>query len=248
VPQQHFQVPERPTGASSGRRDAVMAASRHALVALLAIAIAACGAGAAPVNPATQPTTVSKVTLPPVTAAPAVTRDPPTEPPTPKHTPKPTPIPVPPKPTGLKFDEEIEAICTDDPREMCGIGDSTYTLSWKAPRTKGIEIRVYGLLECLSRPENPPDSSDGPCLVEGTKLPSSAKNLIAKAKASVGVVSWKADQSAAGCDMAEQILGPDGEVFYAIVLAAYNTAEKPSVFAIAAPGEWWTPEPGDMPC
>jgi hypothetical protein len=123
----------------------------------------------------------------------------------------------------------------------------TFTLSWKAPRTKGVEIRVYGLIECLSMPENPPDSSDGPCLVKGTKLPSSAKKLIAKVKASDGVVSWMASQPE-GCDMAEQIPGPNEETFYAIVLAAYNTDGKPSVFAIADPGEWWTPEPGDMPC
>ena len=226
-----------------------MAAPRSALVALLGITLVACGPGAGSVNPATQPTSVARVTLPPATAAPAVTPDPPTEPPTPTLTPKPTPVPVPPKPTGLKFDEESEAICDpDDPETMCGIGDTIYTLSWKAPRTKNIEIQVYGLLECLNRPENPPDSSRGPCLVEGTKLPSSAKKLIAKAKASDGVVSWRGDIDAGGCDMAEQFIGPHGEVFYAIVLAAYNTAGKPSVFAIADPGEWWTPDPGDVPC
>jgi hypothetical protein len=222
-----------------------MSSPRAGLVAFVALTLAACSAG-----PAAQPTAIAQATTPPVTAGPAVTPDPPTDPPTPKPTPKPTPTPVPapPKPSGVKLHEEIEGDCTDDPREMCAIGDTVYTLSWKAPRTKGIEIRVFGLLECLSRPENPPDSSRGPCLVKGTKLPSSAKKLIATAKASDGVVSWRGDTSAGGCDMAEQFLGPHGEVFYAIVLAAYNTAGKPSVFAIASPGEWWTPDPGDEPC
>ncbi len=216
-----------------------MSSPRTLLVALVALTVAACSAG-----PAAQPTAIAQATIPPVTAAPAVTPDPPT----PTPTPKPTPVPVPPKPTGLKFDEESEAICTGDPRDMCGIGDTIYTLSWKAPRTKGVEIRVYGLLACLNRPETPPDSSDGPCLVKGTKLPSSAKKLIAKAKASDGVVSWRGDIDAGGCDMAEQCIGPHGEIFYAIVLASYNSAGKPSVFAIADPGKWWTPDPGDVPC
>ena len=220
-----------------------MSSPRAGLVALVALAVAACSAG-----PATQPTAIARATMPPATAALVVTPEPSTGPPTPKPTTKPTPVPVPPKPSGLKFDEETEGDCTDDPREMCAIGDTVYTLSWKAPRTKGVEIRVYGLLECLSRPENPPDSSDGPCLVKGTRLPSSAKKLIAKVKASDGIVSWRGDQSAGGCDMAEQFIGPHGEIFYAIVLAAYNTAGKPSVFAIADPGEWWTPDPDDMPC
>jgi hypothetical protein len=220
-----------------------MSSPRAGLVALVVLAVAACSTG-----PAALPTSVAQAATPSITAGPVVTPEPPTDPPTPKPTPKATPKPVPPKPSGLKFDEETEGECTDDPREMCAIGDTVYTVSWKAPRTKGVEIRVYGLRECLSRPENAPDSSDGPCLVKGTKLPSTSKKLITKVKASDGVVSWRGDTSAGGCDMAEQFIGPHGEIFYAIVLAAYNTDGKASVFAIAEPGEWWTPDPGDVPC
>ena len=57
------------------------------LVALVALTIAACSAGQT-----TQPTVIDKVTMPPVTAVPAVTPkpEPPTEPPTPAPTHKPT--------------------------------------------------------------------------------------------------------------------------------------------------------------
>jgi len=215
-----------------------MSSPRAVLVALVALTIAACSPG-----PATQPTAVTQATTPPDAATPVVTPEPSTEPPTPKPTPKPTPrpVPVPPQPTKVTFGEHQREIKEGEEYEI------TYTVTWRAPRTKGVEIRVYGVLGCLSRPENPPDSSSGPCLVENTRLPASARKLIAKAKASDGVINWTVDLSDPGCDMAEQVIGPHKETFYAIVLAAYNRS-GPSVFAIADPGEWWTAALRDTPC
>ena len=63
--------------------------------------------------------------------------------PTPRPTPKATPVPVPPKPTGVTF--------TTDSVELPGptgtdeiTYQATHTVRWKAPRTEGVEIRVYG--------------------------------------------------------------------------------------------------------
>jgi hypothetical protein len=213
-----------------------------AVVTLVAIALAACGG-----TPAAQPTSVAQVTLPPVTAAPVVTPKPappterPTARPTPRPTPKPTPIPVPPKPTGVTFGVHEREINGGDDYEI------THTVTWKAPLTKDVEIRVYGVLECLGMPKDPPASSSGSCLVEHTPLPASALKLIAKAPASDHVVSWTALSSWGGCDLAEQILGPHEESYSAIVLAAYSTSGH-SVFAIAEPGGWWMPDPGDTAC
>ena len=67
---------------------------------------------------------------------------------TPKRTP--TPVPVPPEPTGVQLQlEEVESECDSNPADTCAIGDYVYTLSWKAPRTKGVEIRVYGVTTCF---------------------------------------------------------------------------------------------------
>ena len=137
-----------------------MSRPRAALVALVALTLAACSAA-----PATQPTAIAHGRMPPVAAAPAVTLEPTTEPPTPAPTPQPTPKPVPPKPTTVTFGEHQREIKEGEDYEI------TYTVTWRAPRTKGVEIRVYGILGCLSMPENPPDSSSGPCLVKNTKLP-----------------------------------------------------------------------------
>ena len=163
-----------------------MTASRLVLPALLGIALVACGAGAGSVKPDTEPTSVAQVTLPPVTATAAVTPDPEpaTEPPTPVPTPKPTATPspkpaagpVPPKPSGL----EIQTPCLLE----CGPDDlDGYRLTWKAPRTKGVEIRVYGVTRCFRT-----DDSEGECLLKGTELPDGVRVLLAKGPASKGVL------------------------------------------------------------
>ena len=99
--------------------------------------------------------------------------------PTPKPTPGPTPLAVPSPPSGATF----KITYPSDTRNKM-------TVTWKGPRAKGTEIRVYGVTACVAMPPSPREGSDGPCLVEHTPLPASARKLIAKAPASSGKVSW----------------------------------------------------------
>ena len=164
-------------------------------------------------------------------------------PPTPRPTPRDTPATVPPKPTGVMF--------TTDSVELPGPTGTdevtyqvTHTVRWKAPRTDGMEIRVYGVTECLSEPSNPSPGTSGPCLVEHTLLPPSVMALAATAAAATGEISWIAPRS---WECAGPPVGPDGLDYHAIVVAAYNAAGH-SVFAIANPGEWWRAGPDETIC
>ena len=154
-----------------------MARGRAALTVIVAAVIAACGASGAP---STVPTPADEVTASPtITASLAATDSPPsTSPP-----PAPTPVPVPPKPTGVTFDETRAG---DEPSST----EITQTVSWGAPRSEGVEIRVYGVTECLAKPANPAPDTTGPCLVEHTPLPESVRTLLATGPASGGEVSW----------------------------------------------------------
>jgi len=220
-----------------------MSSPRALLVALLALTVAGCSAG-----PATQPAGVAQVTSSPVTVVPAVTAEPttdsPTPNPTPKTTPKATTAPPPPKPTGVKFVDD-ERKCLD---EDCVRAKHTQTVLWKAPRTKGVEIRVYGVTECLAKPERPKPGASGPCLVKGTNLPSPVRTLLARAPASAGWVSWSWTQEEAECDPFAPVgIAPDGRAYDAVVVQAFNAQDRSS-FAIAEPGGWWEPAEDDTVC
>ncbi len=211
-----------------------MAAPRGVLLALLGIALASCGPVAASVNPATQPTGVARVTQPPVTAAPGVTPELFPHPP-PSLTPK--PIPVPPKPTGL----ELTLACGWGPDDEggCDTGTDGGVLTWQKPRTKGVEVRVYGVTKCFRT-----DAPNGPCLREHTLVPSKIRVLLAKGPASKGGLSFFQTLFAHtkdGCEYGYR--SEDGTAFYAIVVAAYN-ASGPSVFAIADEGRYDSDECG----
>jgi hypothetical protein len=207
---------------------AAMSGRRTAVVVLVAVALAACSAA-----PATQPTSVAEITRPPITATPAVTPkpEPPTEPPTHAATPKPTPsptakptsTPVPPKPSGLDF-----GYC-------CGLGgDGVSSLAWDKPRTKGVEIRVYGVTTCFPARDRSVDT----CLREHVTLPDGIGVLLAKGPASTGGLSW---QQGEGDDdrCAYEYLSKDGTSFYSVVVAAYNATDH-SAFAIADRGYYDT--------
>ena len=150
------------------------------LVTILAATIAACGAA-----PAGPPDKSPDVTLPsapnpgatpaspsPTAAAACAHRRTRSPKPTPPSTAK--PVPLPPKPSGVTFDVIGREIKNGDDYEL------TYTVTWKKPQTKGVEIRVYGVSRCLSIPEDAPYNSDGPCLVKGTTLPRGVLKLIAR--------------------------------------------------------------------
>jgi hypothetical protein len=212
-----------------------MSSRRAAVVALVAIALAACTAapGAGPVEPTTSGTSPTAATQPVETAtpsaAPGTTPAPEATPtstpePTPKPTPEPTPVPVPPKPTGISF-----SYC-------CGLGgDGRSGVSWTKPRTKGIEIRVYGVTRCF-----PADGgADESCIRPNTALPGAIRILLASAPASKGGVTWVQGETDTG-DCAYEFVSQDGTTFYSVVLAAYG-ASGHSKFAIADPG-WYNIE------
>src|SRR5262245_55191732 len=223
-----------------------MALGRAFLVAILVSAVAACGrlGTQSPVQIA-RPTEAAIV----ATASPVITAstslaptDPPPSPnpaPTTQPTPEPTPVPVPPKPTGVTFDQQrrggIDAL-TDE---------ITQTATWEAPRSKGVEIRVYGVTECVSKPANPSPGTSGPCLVGRTPLPGSVRTLLATAPASDGVATWSWTGT---FDCGPALAYPlDGPGYDAVVLAAYSPSGH-SKFAIAAPGSWYQPALDETVC
>ena len=141
---------------------------------------------------------------------------------------------VPPMPTGVKFDVHETDLGG-------GRLQKTATVTWRAPRSQGVEIRVYGVTECLSMPDPAPELSEGPCLLEHTRLPASALSLAATAPASTGRATWTwiEDWSGEGCQWYPPVSGRDGSWYESVVLAAYGASGR-STFAIAAPGSWCT--------
>lgn len=210
-----------------------MSGRQATLVAVLGAILAACGAGAepAPSDPGGVATPHATSSL--ARATPASTIN--VASPSLAATPKPTPVPEPPKPTGVTFDEQVRV--SDDE----AFAEITQTVTWREPRSEGVEIRVYGVTECIAEPASPPPATSGPCLVEHTPLPASVRRLLATAPASDGVVSWTWTEET-GCNP-----GPFSGEYSAIVLAAYS-ASGHSIFAIAAPGGWWRPAPGEVVC
>lgn len=215
-----------------------MVRRRAVLAAILGIVLSACGTSGVHSAPR-----VALSTDPPdVMFTPAAAS--PTPPATPEPTPKPkptsTPVPVPPKPTGVTFDEETRSI--DDGQ----FAEVTQTVTWGAPRSEGVEIRVYGVTECIAEPADPAPGTDGPCLVVQTPLPASVRRLLATAPASDGAVSWTWTEEG-GCDPSPFRSAPNGPTYHAVVLAAYGPSGH-STFAVAEPGGWSRLAPGDIIC
>jgi hypothetical protein len=218
-----------------------MNAKRRAASLFLAMMLAACADAPASPTPAGSPSAPTPITI--TTSGPTIT--PPALPaatiPTPRPTPKPTPATVPPKPTGATFYEVVKCLDAE-----CSEAETTQTVTWRTPRTKGITIRVYGVTECLARPAHPKPGASGPCLVTHTLLPASVRRLLAKTPALAGKSSWSWTTQI-GCDISPFSSRPGGPPYDAVVLAAYNASGQ-SIFTIAEPGQWWEPLPGWMPC
>jgi hypothetical protein len=192
---------------------------------------------AAPLDTATPPAA-------PASAVPTASIARPSLPyPTSRPAPNATAATVPAKPTGVTFTTDsvmLPAPSGSDEVEY----QVTHTVRWKTPRTEGLEIRVYGVTECLSEPSNPAPGTSGPCLVEHTRLPSSVMVLADTAPAAAGEISWIAPRY---WECAGPPVGPDGLDYEAIVIAAYN-ADGHSIFAIADPGVWWRAGPDEVIC
>ena len=221
-----------------------MVCGRPALAVIVAgvmAACAACGASAVP-TPAPVPTPAAITASPTPSASTSLeATDSPRSPspaPTPRPSPNPTPVRVPPKPTGVSFDERRVG---DDPPTT----EITQTVRWGAPGSEGVEIRVYGVTECVAKPANPSPDTYGPCLVEHTPLPASVRSLLASAPALDGVVGWTWTGTF-DCEVG-LAYDPRGPAYHAVVLAAYG-ASGHSIFAIAEAGKWWQPGTNDIVC
>ena len=211
-----------------------MSGRRATVVTILAVILAACSAEvkatpSSPVSPGPSHGPSSLATVSPAPTAFIAT-------PAPVATVTParnsTPVPVPPKPTGVKFRASNECL-----GKSCQWYRYSQTVTWKAPRTKGVDIRVYGVTECLALPAHPKPGTDGPCLVKNTPLPESVRTLLATAPASAGRASWTWIAEEPGCDIWYPVgAAPDGQGYYAVVVAAYSTSGH-SIFTIAEPGE-----------
>jgi len=216
-----------------------VACRRAVLAAILSCVFAACG------GPTVTPRTDGPphVTLTPAAASPTATAT--LASPSPQATTQPTPtptfVPEPPKPTGVTFDQQVRK--SDDGQ----VATVTQTVRWGAPQSEGVEIRVYGVTECIAEPADPPPGTSGPCLVVRTPLPASVRTLLATAPAPDGVVSWTWTEVAWECGEPLVFYDPDGPAYHAVVLAAYG-ASGHSIFAIAEPGGWWRADPGEIVC
>jgi hypothetical protein len=216
--------------------------SRLGTTIILGLLIAAACTSAA--NPAPDsPTASPSITITPAAAGPTAVATPASPSPsaTPQPTPTPTPVPEPPMPAGVVFDEQVRV--SDDGQ----VAEITQMVRWVSPRSEGVEIRVYGVTECIAEPADPPPGTSGPCLVVDTPLPASVRTLLATAPASDGVVSWRWTQFPVECDSSYPASDPDGPGYRAVVLAAYS-ASGHSIFAIANPGGWWRAASGDIVC
>jgi hypothetical protein len=218
-----------------------MVCGRAALAVIVAGVIAACEASASPtpasvVTPAAMTANQTPMASARLEATDAL-RSPGTSP-TARPSPNPTPVQVPPKPTGVSFDEKRVG---DDPPSI----EITQTVRWGAPRSDGVEIRIYGVTECVAKPANPSPDTHGPCLVEHTPLPAAVRTLLARASASDGVASWTWTGTF-DCEVG-LAYDPRGPAYHAVVLAAHS-ASGHSIFAIAEAGGWWQPGLDDIVC
>lgn len=165
-----------------------MIGSRVALAVILGASVAACATSPGPSQPmaavpsgSPQITSVADVPSPSAafqSYAPVATVAAPTAAPTSRPTPAPTPA-LPRRPAGVDM--------TMDGRDPEGAGfatEITTTITWNVPQTAETEIRVYGVNTCFAKHDQ------DPCLVLGTPLPAGSLELIAKAPARAGKVSW----------------------------------------------------------
>jgi len=203
---------------------------------------AACTSAATPAPEAT-PRASPSIIITPAATSPTVAATPVS--PSPSAIPQPTqaatPVPVPPKPTEVAFDQQVRV--SNDSQ----VATVTQTVTWGAPRSEGVEIRVYGVTECIAEPADPRPGTSGPCLVLNTPLPESVRTLLATVPASAGVAGWTWTDVAYECGGPRVLYDPGGPAYHAVVLAAYSPSGH-SIFAIAEPGGWWRAATDEIVC
>ncbi len=203
------------------------------VIALLGVILAGCEATASPSVTPVPPSATPAIALGTASpTAPAVA--------TSRPTPRTTPLAPPPPPTDVKIERQG---CYWGSDSTGVTGTCTTTITWKKAVTKGTEVRVYGVTDCLSLTERP---GDGSCLVKRTSVPVAARKLIAKAPASKGKIIWEGPawrnlmvQADPGGprDQRYAVDRHGDETYFAIVVSAYNAAGH-SRFIIADAGTW----------
>src|SRR5215218_8914637 len=119
---------------------------RSTTILVLGLVLTGCGSAAsvpptASIAPSPAPTAAAVESVSPAESSSPVAA--------PTASPAADPIPaasvaaVPAKPTGVTFDR------ADSQTIEAAGGDTTMTVTWSGPRTEGVEIRVYGITECL---------------------------------------------------------------------------------------------------
>ena len=208
----------------------------------------AVGSQGVAVSAPTPPAPTTSQTMTPVaTARPTVTPTP-----SPRPSPQPTPAALPDLPTGVVFSERWRQVDVDT-------AVLAHKVTWRAPLSDDVEIRVYGVTRCVEFPVPfPTEPRTAECLLKGTRLPASVRTLLASAPASDGVARWKyrtqsdtwachggyesidrGDEERDGGGGAYAV----GPGYYSVVVGAYND-QGHSIFAIAEPGWWDTGDPG----
>jgi hypothetical protein len=220
-----------------------MAGRRATLVAILSVVLVACTAGAEPSQPegASPGSPTSGTTGGPTpTASPAM----PTPSSRPTQVATPTPRPTPKRPTGMRLAADYyscEGIVLG-PEDSCDEwATGEYRITWKTPRAKGLEVRVFGVTECLSNDIYGAWIDGGWCLrqawandiygvlvdggpytLEHTAIPPELLVPLAKAKAANGRVVFDVEDF--GLDGFWDPFGAeDGTAMFAIVAAVYDT-------------------------
>ncbi len=176
------------------------------------------------------PPTVALETAAPPTAAPETAAPPTAAPPTvapATATPvpaTPTPLQPPPAPTGVTYHEQHTP-------GSGAPGTTTYTVTWSEPLTPGVEMRVSGLTKCLS------NVMDEPCIQRHMTLPKGTLEIIGRAPASKGSISWTWPTP----EILGGALASDGTTdYFAFLVGAYNDAGQSRLViaksATACPG------------
>lgn len=214
--------------------------TRIAVLAVLGIVLAGCGADATRSSPSPATSSIASQALAPVlsSAPPSPTLDP-----TPAGAATASPgatAPAPPPPTAVRMTRE-GCYTGPDPGPIPS-GECIQTVTWKEVATRGTEVRVYGVTRCLLQTER---TGSGECLRNDTRVPGAVRRLIASAPASAGLVSWTRPawldnvQVASG-DPASRAFGVDrdgDDIYFGILVAAYDAGGR-STFVVADAGGW----------
>ena len=152
-----------------------------------------------------------------------------------------TPLPAPAEPTGVTFEEKVVRLGED-----ASDTELAQTVTWEAPRSHDVDIWVFGVTRCLAEPPDSGAYAIGACLTEDTPVHPPMLTPLARAPAANGFVTWTWTGTF-DCGVVGLSYDPEGPMYFAIVLAAYNAAGH-STYAIADTGQWVHYGPDETVC